>query len=196
MPRSRSGAPNPFRYGALAFDEAFTDREAELRELKSDILNGQDVVVFAPRRYGKSSLVLRAVQELARRGVLTAQVDLMTAPTTEKLASEIHRGIASRLYRARERAIGVFRGLRITPTVTIDPDDTSVSFGFEPGRAPADVDATLERLLALPGELGRERERRVALVLDVWPSAGGRADGRTGPRAGPATPRGRRAGTI
>jgi uncharacterized protein len=172
MPRSRSSAPNPFRYGALAFDEAFTDREAELRELKADILNGQDVVIFAPRRYGKSSLVLRAVQELARRGVLTAQVDLMTAPTkeklAEKLASEIHRGIASRLYRARERALGVFRGLRITPTVTIDPEDTSVSFGFEPGRAPADVDATLERLLTLPGELGSERERRVALVLDEF----------------------------
>jgi hypothetical protein len=172
MPSARDAAVNPFRYGALAFDETFTDRESELRELKSDIVNGQDVVVFAPRRYGKSSLVLRAVQELSRRGVLAAQIDLMTAPTkeklAEKLAAEIHRGIASRLYRARERALGVFRGLRITPTVTIDPDDASVSFGFEPGRAAADVDATLERLLTLPGELGRDRDRRVALVLDEF----------------------------
>ena len=54
---------NPFRYGAIALDEAFTNREAELRELTSDILNGQDVVVFAPRRYGKSSLVWRVSQE-------------------------------------------------------------------------------------------------------------------------------------
>ena len=45
---NRSEPKNPFRYGALAFDEAFTDRERELRELKSDIRNGQDVVVFAP----------------------------------------------------------------------------------------------------------------------------------------------------
>ena len=172
MPRRHDPALNPFRYGALAFDETFTDRESELRELKADIQNGQDVVVFAPRRYGKSSLVLRAVKDLSKRGVLTAQVDLMTTATkeklAEKLAAEIHRGIASRLYRARERALGVFRGLRITPTVTIDPDDASVSFGFEPGRAPSDVDATLERLLTLPGELGRERDRRVALVLDEF----------------------------
>jgi uncharacterized protein len=163
---------NPFRYGALAFDEAFTDREAELKELKADMRNGQDVVIFAPRRYGKSSLVLRAVKDLARSGVLVAQVDLMTTPTkeklAEKLASEIHRRIASRLYRARERALSVFRGLRITPTITIDPNDASVSFGFEPGRAPADVDATVERLLALPGELGKERGRTVALVLDEF----------------------------
>jgi hypothetical protein len=163
---------NPFRYGALAFDEAFTDRERELRELKSDIRNGQDVVVFAPRRYGKSSLVLRALQDLRRQGVLSAQVDLMTAPTKEKLAEKlakaIHEGIASPLYRARERALGVFRGLRITPTVTIDPEDSSVSFGFEPGRAAADVDATLERLLTLPGELAADRGRVVALVLDEF----------------------------
>jgi hypothetical protein len=169
---NRSEPKNPFRYGALAFDEAFTDRERELRELKSDIRNGQDVVVFAPRRYGKSSLVLRALQDLRRQGVLSAQVDLMTAPTKEKLAEKlakaIHEGIASPLYRARERALGVFRGLRITPTVTIDPEDSSVSFGFEPGRAPADVDATIERLLTLPGELAADRGRVVALVLDEF----------------------------
>jgi uncharacterized protein len=163
---------NPFRYGALAFDEAFTDRERELRELKSDIRNGQDVVIFAPRRYGKSSLVLRAVAELRRQGVLTAQVDLMTAPTREKLAEKlaksIHEGIATPAFRAREKALSVFRGLRITPTVTIDPEDTSVSFGFEPGRAPADIQATLERLLTLPGELANERNRTVALVLDEF----------------------------
>ena len=45
--------PNPFRYGALALDDAFTDRQAEIDELETDVRNGQDVVLFAPRRYGK-----------------------------------------------------------------------------------------------------------------------------------------------
>jgi AAA+ ATPase superfamily predicted ATPase len=72
---------NPFRYGALALDEAFTNRRAEIRELETDILNGQDVVLLAPRRYGKSSLVWRVAQRLVRKRVLVAQVDLMTTPT-------------------------------------------------------------------------------------------------------------------
>jgi hypothetical protein len=172
MKRPRDERTNPFRYGALAFDEAFTDRASELAELRADIRNGQDVVIFAPRRYGKSSLVLRVQQELAAQGVLVASVDLMTTPTKEKLAEKlakaIHEGIATRLYRARERALSVFRGLRVTPTVTIDPDDATVSFLFEPGRAPADLEATLERLLTLPGELAADRRRRVALVLDEF----------------------------
>src|SRR5207244_3834528 len=58
---------NPFRFGALALDEAFTDRERELAELVSDVRNGQDVVILGPRRYGKSSLVFRATLELPAR---------------------------------------------------------------------------------------------------------------------------------
>jgi len=163
---------NPFLYGALALDDAFTDRGQEIAELRSDLLNGQNVVILAPRRYGKTSLVWRVQQELVRKRVLVAQVDLMTTPTKERLAEQlaktIHDDIASPLYRAREAALGIFRGLRITPRITLDPDDASVSFGFDVGHHRADVDATLERLLELPAELGAERKRRVVLVLDEF----------------------------
>jgi hypothetical protein len=167
---------NPFRYGALALDESFTNREDELAELTADVENGQDVVIFAPRRYGKSSLVWRASQELvARDAVLVAQVDLMTTPTKEKLAEKlaqsIYEDVASALFRAKER-MRVFQGLRVRPTVTVDPDDGSMSFSFTASRAPQDMDATLERLFELPGRLGAERGRRVALVLDEFQEIG------------------------
>jgi hypothetical protein len=164
-------AANPFRFGALALDEAFTDREPEIDELVADVRNGQDLVVFAPRRYGKSSLIWRVAQQLVTEDVLIAQVDLMRTPTKEKLAEKlaqtIHEEVASRLFRARER-LRVFAGLRIKPTVTVDPDDGSLSFGFDARADKHDIDATLEGLLALPGRLAAERDRRVALVLDEF----------------------------
>jgi AAA+ ATPase superfamily predicted ATPase len=166
------GEANPFRYGALALDEAFTDRADEIAELTADCRSGQDVVIFAPRRYGKSSLVWRVQQELVAEGALVAQVNLMTTPTKEKLAEKlakaIHEEIASIVYRARERAIAVFRGLRITPTMTVDPNDASLSFGFAAGHEADDIAATLERLLELPGELAAERDRRVVLIFDEF----------------------------
>ena len=162
---------NPFRYGALALDDAFTNREAELAELLTDILNGQDVVVFAPRRYGKSSLVWRVSQQAIEQDVLVAHVNLMTTPTAErlaeKLAETIHDDLASTLFRARER-LRVFAGLRITPVVTVDPNTGKLGFTFDAGRQPQDLDATLERLLELPGQLAAERGRKVALVLDEF----------------------------
>ena len=53
---------NPFTFGNLALDDAFVDREQELEALLADLRSGQDVLLVAPRRYGKSSLALRAVQ--------------------------------------------------------------------------------------------------------------------------------------
>ena len=162
---------NPFSFGALALDAAFTDREAEIDELGADLRNGQDVVLFAPRRYGKSSLMWRVAQQLVVDDVLVAQIDLMRTPTKEKLAEKlaqaIHDEVASRLFRARER-LRVFAGLRIAPTFTVDPEDGSVSFSFDARASRQDIDATLEGLLALPGRLAAERGRRVVLVLDEF----------------------------
>ena len=164
-------AVNPFRFGPLALDEAFTDRETEVASLVADARNGQDVVVFAPRRYGKSSLVWRVAQELIKQDILVAQVDLMRTPTKDqlaaKLARSIHEDLASRLWNAKER-LKVFAGLRLKPTITVDPNDGAVSFSFDARAAAEDIDATLEELLTMLGRIAADRDRRVVLVLDEF----------------------------
>ena len=163
---------NPFRFGSLALDEDFADREAEIAELADDVRNGQDVVVFAPRRYGKSSLLWAAARSLGANSVLVAQVDLTTTPSKERLAAalaaSIYEQIASPLERVREKALAPFRGLSIRPTITIDPENGSLSFSFGVAPRQPDIDATLERLLELPAELGGTRHRRTALVIDEF----------------------------
>jgi hypothetical protein len=162
---------NPFRFGPLALDEAFTDRQAEVDSLLADARNGQDVVVFAPRRYGKSSLVWRVAQALVKEGVLVAQVDLMRTPTKDqlaaKLAKTIHEELATRLWNAKER-LRVFAGLRLKPTITLDPNDGAVSFSFDARAADQDIDTTLEELLTMLGRIAADRGRRVVLVLDEF----------------------------
>jgi uncharacterized protein len=163
---------NPFLFGSLALDESFADRKAEIAELASDVRNGQDVVVFAPRRYGKSSLLWAAARTLGADSVLVAQVDLMTTPTKERfaaaLADSIFEQIASPLERVREKAVAPFRNLTVRPTITVDPEDAAFSFSFGVGAREPDIDATIERLLELPGELGAARGRRTALVMDEF----------------------------
>jgi AAA+ ATPase superfamily predicted ATPase len=163
---------NPFYFGDLALDEAFTDRTDELKSLETDILNGQNVALIAPRRYGKSSLVRRASLNLAAKGVLVAEVDLMKAPTKERLASHlaraIHDDIASPIFKAKEAALRLFDSLRVKPVITVDPAHGSYSFTFIPTHTDEDIDATLERLLELPAQLAAEQKAKVALYFDEF----------------------------
>jgi hypothetical protein len=165
-------ATNPFTFGDLALDDSFTDREDEVRELTADMRNGQNVLVYAPRRYGKSSLVLRAAQEAMQRKALVGYCDLMKTPTKERfaaaLARTIYADIASPVDQAFERAVELFRGLRVRPTMEIDPSDGTLRFSFQTGRRKADIDDTIERLLELLGELAAERKRRVVIVFDEF----------------------------
>jgi uncharacterized protein len=168
----RTPAANPFRFGALARDEAFTDRDDEIAELLSDARNGQDVVIFAPRRFGKTSLVDRVQQRLARDRVLAGQINLMRTPTKEKLAEKlaatVYDDIAGPLTRAKDFGARIFRGLRITPTMTVDPDTGVLNFAFGAGHRGEDVDATLERLFELVAQVAAERGRSALLILDEF----------------------------
>ncbi len=163
---------NPFTFGDLALDDAFTDREDEVAELVSDMCNGQNVLVYAPRRYGKSSLTLRAAQGALRRKALVGYCDLMKTPTKERLAAAlaktIYADIASPIGQAFERAADLFRGLRVLPTMEVDPSDGSLRFSFQTGRRRSDIDDTIERLLELLGELAAERKRRVVMIFDEF----------------------------
>ena len=165
-------ATNPFTFGTLAQDDAFTDRREEIAALAADMRNGQDVVVLAPRRYGKTSLVLRVAQEALADDVLVAYCDLMRTPTKARLAAALAKTIVDDLLSPvqglLERAGSVVRGLRVRPAVELDPRDGGVRFSFEAVRRSADIDATIERLLELPAEVAIERERRVVLVFDEF----------------------------
>jgi hypothetical protein len=162
---------NPFRFGPLAPGDAFTDRVEELRQLSAAVRRGKDVVIVAPRRFGKSSLKWRVAQDLVRDGVLVAQVDLMRSPTkdrlAERLAATVYEEVATPLVRARER-LGVFASLCVAPVTTVSPDTGALSFSFRERFSDADLDATIQGLLALPARLAAEHGRALALVLDEF----------------------------
>ncbi len=163
---------NPFRFGALALGAAFTDRQSELRELVAELRNGQDVLVYAPRRYGKSSLVLRAAGRAEREGALVGYVDLLKVTSKERfaaaLARTIHRDLDTASGRAYERAAELFRGLRVVPSMEVDPVDGSLAFSFRATRRRTDIDDTIESLLELLGRIADERRRRVVMIFDEF----------------------------
>ena len=65
---------NPFVYGEVVPAAAFVNRQDELKRLSADLLAGQKVFLISPRRYGKSSLISRALARASNAGCLTVSV--------------------------------------------------------------------------------------------------------------------------
>jgi len=70
---------NPFVYGETVSGDNFCDRVLEIKELIADIKNGQNVIIFSPRRYGKTSLIKQVLRKVKVQGILTFYIDLYPA---------------------------------------------------------------------------------------------------------------------
>lgn len=162
---------NPFRYGEIVSGSFFTDRDQELNTLVADALSGQNVVIISPRRYGKSSLVLRARERLVKRSALVAYVDLLKAATLDDFASELasalYNAVVGPVARAKQHVTDIFAMLPVRPKITLNPNGT---WGVEltvPDHK-TDAESLLSSLLELPQTVAQERGRRVVLVLDEF----------------------------
>ncbi len=161
---------NPFRYGAVARGEYFTDRERELKTLAADVRGGQDVVIISRRRMGKTSLVETVIEQLRAEQVLVAYLDLYAAPTKETLADDLAQalsdGLLSPIERTTDRIRGWFSHLAVQPRVTLG-EDGRPRFEFLGYERREDADTLLDGLLALPGQVAA-RGHRVCMVLDEF----------------------------
>jgi AAA+ ATPase superfamily predicted ATPase len=149
----------------------FVGRQRELASLVTDIRAGVNVVLIAPRRYGKSSLVVRALEQLSRLDVLTAYVDLERTPSKERFAAHLARAIYAGLLgpgeQALQRATEWFSQLRVRPRITLT-ESGKPAFEFVGSAPQIDIDATIEQLLELPETVAREHDRRVGLAFDEF----------------------------
>lgn len=93
----------PFIYGKLAIGENFTDREVEKMRLAQNFLSGTNTILISPRRWGKSSLVLKAASEVQNsdQNILIAFIDLFNIRNEEDfykaLAENVLRVTSSRM---------------------------------------------------------------------------------------------------
>ena len=85
---------NPFVYGKTVSGEQFCNRDKEVKELVAEITNCQNIIIFSPRRYGKTSLIKRVLEKVKARGILTFYVDLYPAINKQKFI-EIYAGAIS-----------------------------------------------------------------------------------------------------
>ncbi len=159
----------PYRFGAPVDPPWFCDREEELAALVSRMRAGIHAFVLSPRRYGKTSLVRRALASVKAAGGHCAYANLLFATNETELAATILqavvRGVLGPVGRARRSLESILRELRITPRVSLGPDG-SISLGLDEAVAGAswlEVVRDALRILA-----GASAKGPAVLVLDEF----------------------------
>jgi len=168
---SQMGLLNPFALGGVVTGKRFAGRVREIERLQQIARGGQHVYLFAPRRYGKTSLLREALADAERaKRLVVVRCDCL--PTTDergfalRLAEQVTR--AARRGRVSEWikvAGSLFKRLR--PVVTVSPNgetQVTVDVAQPVGANPVDV----EDALAAVGRLRALRRLPVALVLDEF----------------------------
>ena len=81
---------NPFRIGGIVGGEFFTNRARERKRIRQALMTAQDhLLVFGPRRMGKTSTLNVVAEELTKLGKHVVLADLSTASALSDLTNRI-----------------------------------------------------------------------------------------------------------
>ena len=160
---------NPFKFGSVVTGQDFADRRRELAEITRELTDGQHLFLLSPRRYGKTSLILVALESLRARGTLVAYVDTFRTTTPvqflELMAEAVLRAAESRPERLLRLAMDLLGHLR--PQVGADVTG-SPTLSLDIGTSPRSLLALQEGVLALAERLAVKRKRRLVLAFDEF----------------------------
>jgi len=124
---------NPFVYGETVSGDNFCNRIQEINELVNDIVNGTNVIIFSPRRYGKTSLINQVLEIARQKSIFSFYVDLFPAVNKQKFIEIYARAISSGLPGKTSRIVKKLREYlpRIIPKVVMDDQSVQFEFGFD-----------------------------------------------------------------
>lgn len=117
---------NPFAFGKIVKGKDFFNRKKEIDELSADILNHQNIILYAPRRYGKTSLVLKTFEELERKhkNFKGIYIDFYSINSIQKFITQMSNQYAEKSKLSLERIIETLKDFitGITPSITLDKE--------------------------------------------------------------------------
>ena len=160
---------NPFIISVIPPEAPFCNRTKELQQLDSYAAAGTNVVIFSPRRFGKTSLVKRVQSRLEKEGTLTLYADFFGVTSIDDVAGRIAKSVYAFIRRNEslmKKAIRIFTTFR---PVFKPAEDGSFSVSVEQAAPNLHgvelLDKTLEDLGVFIEQVGSEN---VHIVFDEF----------------------------
>ena len=160
---------SPFQFGTLATDKNFIDRVEDRKQLKQMLSSRINVALISPRRWGKSSLVKMAMDELTedRPEFRVCYIDAFSinseAEFYNMFASAVISSATGKMRKALTDAKKYLGGLVAGITLSDGLNDIlSVNLGF----SPREMDKL--EVLNLPEKIAQDKGIRIIVCIDEF----------------------------
>lgn len=150
---------NPFKFGTIVEAEYFTDRVNEVAYITQFLKSANHLVLISPRRFGKSSVVAKAVKQSGRKYIT---VNLQQVTSVVDLSAKLLKAFFK--VHPLERVRHLITHFRIIPTLSTNPITGSMDVSFQPG---IDGNIVIEDVLNLI-EQAHTDDNRMIVVLDEF----------------------------
>lgn len=160
-----------FTFGKPAKGDGFTDREKETERLVSNFRYGINTFIVSPRRWGKTSLVLKAIEVASSDKVKPVFVDVFSCKNEEQFCERLSTAVlsqtAGKVAEVLENAKEFLS--RITFEVGLSPDRFN-PFGVGIGMKDKALD--LADVLALPQRIAEKKHIDIVICIDEFQQIG------------------------
>ena len=163
----------PFSYGKIVTAEDFTDRKEETAKLVANFISQTNTAIISPRRWGKSSLVNKAIETVSKSGkqLLFVRMNAFKCETAQEFyemfarrtIEDVSGSVDTLLENAKEFVS------RLLPKVSVSSPvgQYEVSFGIDLKNNPIGED-----ILDLPQQIATRKKKKIIVCIDEFQQIG------------------------
>ncbi len=159
----------PFVFGKIAIRNNFIDRQKEIQHLKMNFYSGINTILISPRRWGKSSLVEKAGNEVIHenRDYRVVFIDMFNIRSEEDfyktLSEKVIKSVSGKFEDIVENSKKFFR--QWIPKISFSPDaQQEISFGLDW----KDVSKNPNEILNLAETISSEKKLKIIICIDEF----------------------------
>lgn len=159
----------PFVFGKIVKGKSFINRKNELAHLTANLSSGINTMIISPRRWGKSSLVTKAAEQVSRnnKNIRICYLDLFRvqdeAHFFELFAHEVLKASSNKWQEWVSTAKDLLKGIVSSVSIGADPtQDFSLKISWE------NVKKDERAILDLPERIAQKKKIKFVICIDEF----------------------------
>lgn len=152
---------NPFKFGSIVDNDHFINRNSEIEKVKSILKSANHFILISPRRYGKTSLIIK-VAKMLKRPYIFLDIQLITS------LSDFAAQLLKRVYKKfpLQKVKDSIKNFRIAPAISLNPVTNEIDITYKAASVQS-AQTALEDVLNLIEKLGSDKKRPI-VILDEF----------------------------